>query len=225
MIPGRRGFFFIRGAFGGSRAAVDGELALQADGGGGDERDARERARVGDEVPRPDVIGAVQHAVAVGDELERVFVSEAVEVRLHDASRVEPAKRGLRGHRLGDPPKALAVDDLAVEVRDLDVVGVREGESTDARGGQVQRRGGAEAADADDQHLGAGQRRLLRGAEGGEGDVPRVPLEVRAGEDVVRARGRLPRPEVVGERGGGRGGTRWAAAAASAALLGAAEER
>ena len=102
-------------------------LALQADGGGGDARDARERARVGDEVPRPDVIGAVQHAVAVGDELERVFVAEAGPRCVSTTHRELSPWRVCGGHRLGDLWRALAVDDLAVEVRDLDVVGVREG--------------------------------------------------------------------------------------------------
>ena len=63
------------------------------------------------------------------------------------------------------------VDDLALEVGDVDDVVVDDADRADARGGEVERGRRAEAAGAEQQHLGVEQLLLALGADLGEQEV------------------------------------------------------
>ena len=123
-------------------AAEHGELSLEADGGGGDERDTEDRARVREEVSRGDVIRAVEDDVGVSHEVERVAWGDAFEMCRDAASGVERADGGGAGDSLGRAAAGLGVDYLTVKIGQFDDVGVGEGEATDARAGEVERGGG-----------------------------------------------------------------------------------
>ena len=68
------------------------------------------------------------------------------------------------------------VDDLALEVGDVDHVVVDDAERPDAGGGEVERGRRAEAAGAEQQHLGVEQLLLALDADLGEQEVARVAL-------------------------------------------------
>ena len=83
---------------------------------------------------------------------------------------------------LGVPDAAGRVEDLALEVRRVDDVGVDEAERADAGRREVERRGAAEAARAEQEHLAPEQLRLAGLADLGEEDVTRVAIALRVGE-------------------------------------------
>ena len=81
------------------------------------------------------------------------------------------------------------MDDLALEVRLVDDVRVDDPEPADTGRGEVQRRGRAEAAGADQQHLGVEQLQLPCFADLGDQQVAavaRAPRRVEAGLQVDR---------------------------------------
>ena len=108
--------------------------------------------RVVDEVPRREVVGAVDdHVPAVGEDALDVLGRQPLLVRLDldvgvEASIVRFAESHLR---LAEPVGG--VDDLALEVRVVDDVGVDDADRADAGRGEVERGGRAEAARADQQ--------------------------------------------------------------------------
>jgi hypothetical protein len=59
---------------------------------------------------------------------------------------------GAGGLHLARPDRFGAVEDLALEVGEVDLVGVRDRQSADARGGEIQRSGRPEAPGTDDQY-------------------------------------------------------------------------
>jgi hypothetical protein len=68
----------------------------------------------------------------------------------------------------------LAIEDLPLQVGEVDLVAVDEGEVADAGGREVERRGAAEAAGADDQGRGGAQPLLPLDTELGKEDVAGV---------------------------------------------------
>ena len=117
------------------------------------------------------------------------------------ASIVRFADRDLR---LAEPLGR--VDDLALEVRVVDDVGVDDPERPDAGGGEVERRGRAEPAGADQQDARVEQFLLPLLADLGDQEVPRVALALRRrerhrGDELVAVP--LPAGEAVGEVDGG----------------------
>ena len=73
--------------------------------------------------------------------------------------------------------------DLAVQIRQLDDIAVDEAERMDAKGGEVERCRGAEAAEADDQDARGGDGRL---AADGDGREERLAVVAGRGEGVGR---------------------------------------
>src|SRR5205807_5528592 len=71
-----------------------------------------------------------------------------------------------------------AIQDLALQVGEIDLVGVGERQPADARGGEIERRRAAEAAGADDERGCRAQPFLPLDADLGEQDVPAVAEEL-----------------------------------------------
>ena len=95
------------------------------------------------------------------------------------------------------------VDHLALEVGQVDLVVVDDPERADAGRGEVQRGRRAEAAGAEQQHLGVEQLLLALGADLGQQQVARVALALLGGQrprdlDLVAAV--LPQREAAGHR-------------------------
>src|SRR6185437_10632957 len=110
--------------------------------------------RVVDQVPRREVVGAVDDQVIRGEDLHHVGGVQPLGVQDDVHVRVDLDDRVTRGFRLGLAHVGDAVDDLPLQVRLIDRVEVHDAERPDAGRGEVQQRRGAEAARADYQHLG-----------------------------------------------------------------------
>ncbi len=151
----------------------DRHLALEAVDRAVHDRDPVPDRRVVDEVARREVVGAVDDDVpAVGEDPVDVLGGEPLLVGDHLDVRVQRLDRPLGRLDLRPAERVGRVDDLALEVRRVDDVVVDDAEAADARGGEVERRGRAEAAGADQQHLrveqlAAGPPRRPRGSAGG----------------------------------------------------------
>ena len=95
------------------------------------------------------------------------------------------------------------VDDLALQVGDVDDVVVDDAQRPDARGGEVERGRRAQAAGAEQQHLGVEQLLLALGADLGEQEVARVALALLGREalgDVDGIAAVLPQRDAAGHR-------------------------
>jgi tetratricopeptide (TPR) repeat protein/predicted Ser/Thr protein kinase len=158
-------------------------------------------ARVVEEEPRLEVVGAVEHKVGVGDEpfdVPRVHVGHArldgdVAVDLRELRRGGRGLRQVRAHVL------LVEEHLALEVVELDEVAVADPQAADAGAGEVLGEVRAERAAADESGLRRGEARLAVVAERGEEALAGVA--VSHGAPFWR-RGRTRR------RGGRGGGSR-----------------
>ena len=139
------------------------------------DRDAVPDGGVVHEVAGREVVGAVDdHVPAVGEDPLDVLGVEAL---------LEGHDRDVRVERLDRPPRRVdlrlaealgRVDDLALEVRVVDDVGVDDAERPDAGGGEVERRGRAEAAGPDQQDARLEQPLLALLADLGDEQVARV---------------------------------------------------
>ena len=139
---------------------------------------AQQHGRVVDEVAGREVVGAVDDQVVGLEDLEDVGRVEPLLVQ-HDLDvGVGLLDRLLGADRLRLPDVGLAVDDLALQVRLVDDVEVDDPERADPGGGQVEQRGRAEAAGADDQHLGVLQPLLAGHADVRDDQVPRVAADL-----------------------------------------------
>ena len=78
------------------------------------------------------------------------------------------------------------MDDLPLQVRFVDDVGVDDAERPDAGGGEVERCGRAEAAGADQEHPAAEQPFLADLADLRDQEVPRVAAPLIGGEGAGR---------------------------------------
>ena len=88
----------------------------------------------------------------------------------------------LAGLRLGLADVADAVDDLALQVGLVDLVELGDAERADAGRGQVEQRRAAEAAGADDEHLGVLQPLLPGHPDVGDDQVAAVAAYLVDGE-------------------------------------------
>jgi hypothetical protein len=94
--------------------------------------------------------------------------------RRHLDFGIDGVERAARGVDLYRPDVARAVEDLALQVGEVDFVGVGEGEAPDAGGAEVQRRRAAQAAGPDDDDVRRTQLLLTIDADLRQQDVPAV---------------------------------------------------
>ena len=106
---------------------------------------------------------------------------------------VERVDRLLGGVHLRDPDPLGGVDHLALQVREVDHVVVDDPERAHAGGRQVEGGGRAEAAGAEQQHLGVEQLLLALGTDLGDQQVARVAVALFGAQ-----RTRAPRPRSRG---------------------------
>jgi hypothetical protein len=87
---------------------------------------------------------------------------------------VDRIQRLLCSLDLHRPDRLGAVEDLALQVGEVDLVAVGEGQASDAGRGQVECRGAAEAARADEERACRAQLLLALNSELGKEDMPAV---------------------------------------------------
>ena len=105
--------------------------------------------RVVHEVARREVVGAVDDDVVAVDDVEDVVGAEARVVREDVDVGVHRREGGLRAVDLAHPDAIKGVKDLALQVRRVDDVHVDDADRADARRGEVDGRGRAETARAE----------------------------------------------------------------------------
>jgi hypothetical protein len=91
-----------------------------------------------------EVVGAVEHHVRLLHQIGKIL--DAL-VERHDLDvGVDRFQRGLRGLDFDGADRLGAVEDLALQVGEVDLVGVGQGEAADAGGGEIEGSRTAEAA-------------------------------------------------------------------------------
>src|SRR5688572_11884290 len=124
-----------------------------------------------DGVAGGEVVGAVQDHVGAFDHAE---IFQPLVDRNDGDVGVERIQRRASGVHLDRAHRVAAVKDLALQVSEVDLVGVGEGEAPDAGSGEVERCRAAEAARADYQSMGGPQLLLSFDADLRQQDVPAV---------------------------------------------------
>jgi len=127
-------------------------LALELENAAVNERPAGEKRRVVVQIARGKIVRAVDDEVIFGKQGERVGRRDTLAVKPQPHMRVQGGELMRRRFDLGQADGGGAVDDLPLEVVLLDPIAVRQAERAHTRGGQVERRGAAQAARADDEH-------------------------------------------------------------------------
>ena len=91
---------------------------------------------------------------------------------------IQCRQRGARGFNFRRADRIGAVENLALQVGEVDLVRVGEGEFSDAAGGEVERRGATQAAGADDERVRRAQPLLALDAYFIEQDMAAVAEEL-----------------------------------------------
>ena len=126
-------------------------------------------------MPRGEVVRAVEHHVALRDERVELICLYTrrngydLDVGIRGAQRARGGKGLLRADRIG------AIEDLALQISEVDLVGVRDRQARNAGGGEIKRGRAAEAARADDQNPGRTKLLLPLDANLVEEDVSGIP--------------------------------------------------
>jgi hypothetical protein len=92
--------------------------------------------------------------------------------------RIQGGKRGARGFDFWRADGIRAVENLPLEVGEVDLVRIGDGQLADAARGEVERRGTTEAAGADDERMRGAQPLLALDANFIEQDVAAVAEEL-----------------------------------------------
>ena len=103
-----------------------------------------------DGVARGEVVGAIQDHVGAFDDGE---IFQPLVNRNDGDVGVQRVQRRARGIDLHGAHGLAAVQDLALQVGEVDLVGIDEGEAPDAGSGEVKRGRAAQAARTDDQDM------------------------------------------------------------------------
>jgi len=129
-------------------------------------------------VPRGEVVRAVEHEVDFLRQRVQVLLLESPRQFLDGDFGIELVERG-RGFvdfRAADARGA--IEDLALQVGEVDLVGIGESQLADAAGGEVESRRATEAAGADDQRACPAQPLLALDPDLGKEDVAAVAEEL-----------------------------------------------
>lgn len=142
----------------------------------------QQHAGVVDQVTGGEVVRAVDDEVVLAEDLHHVLGFEPLFVKDHVDVRVDAQHAVAGGFGLGPADVRLAVDDLALQVRLVDLVELHDAQRAHAGRGQVHERGGAEAARAHGQHLGVLQALLAVHPDVRDDQVAGVPTDLVNGE-------------------------------------------
>jgi hypothetical protein len=125
-------------------------------------------------MPRREVVGAVEHDVGATNELRKIPGAKPLLQRHDRHFGIDRGERLARRLDLRPADRVGAVEDLPLEIGEVDLVAVGEGQAAEPGSGEIERSRAAEAARADDQRRGRAQLLLALDAELGEEDVTAV---------------------------------------------------
>jgi hypothetical protein len=135
-------------------------------------------ARAVHRVAGGEVVAAVQHDAAIGDRAIEIVIEQLFLQRNDLHFGIEGVQRLARLVDFRRADRAGAVQDLPLQVGEVDLVRVGEGELADAARREVKRRRAAEAAGADDQGARRAQPLLALDPDFGKKDVAAVAEEL-----------------------------------------------
>ena len=120
------------------------------------------------------------------DEVGGVLDREALGMQCHLEAGIDFAESFGGRNRLRQAQSIEAVDDLAVQVRDLDLVRVGDADEPDARGGQIKPDGGTESTSTEEQDLGLAEAELTGFPDPGQTNLPGVQSPLMIAQALVR---------------------------------------
>ena len=135
---------------------------------------AEHHAGIVDEIARREIVGPVQNDVVVGKDRECVLARQLRAVGNDLDVRIDFGEAIFGRVQLRPPDVRLSVEDLAMEVRHVDVVEVDEPQLAHPGGGQVERHGRAQSPRAHDDDSRGLERPLALEPDFGQHEVTRV---------------------------------------------------
>ena len=143
---------------------------------------AEQHAGVVHQVPRAEVVAAVDDQIVGPEQIERVVAVQPDAMLVDRHVGVQLADGLARRLRLRHADALGIVEHLALQVRLVDHVVVHDAQPAHARRGQVEPRRRAQPAGADEQYLRLEQLRLARLADFGDQQMPAVAVPLRVGQ-------------------------------------------
>ena len=131
-----------------------GDLALHADGGGGNQRLAVGETGLVDGEARFEVVAGIEHEVCAGHGFVEPGSLQALVYRSHFHIRIQVQQSFAGGFDLGLAEGLFGVGDLALQIGQFDDIVIGNNETPHAGGGKIHGGGTAEPAHADYQHAG-----------------------------------------------------------------------
>ena len=157
-----------------------------------------------DEIPSREVVRAVEDHVILSEDLQHVALIEPRLVLHHIHVRVQCCDGNPRRFDLRHANAIRGVDHLALQVRFVDDVGVDNPERTDTGSGEIECRGGTQAARSNQENPCVEELALAFLTNLGDQQVPAVAPALIRGQglwDTPRQPGRFPSTEATGHRG------------------------
>ena len=150
------------------------QLRLEADCGAGNQGLRVLYAGAVEGVAGGKVVGAVEHHLGLGyQRVERQRIDPFFQPH-HIHFGIEPLQGGTRHLDLWRAHRVASVQDLPLQVGEIDLVGIRQRQASDARGGEVQSGRASEPARSDDQRSARTQPLLPLDPDLGKEDVAAV---------------------------------------------------
>ena len=134
----------------------------------------RKHAGIVHQVARSKPVAAVDGQIVLIEDLAHIGRTQLDRVRHHADGRIERLETRAPGFGLGSADAGGIEEDLALQIRLIDRIEVHQSQGADAGRGQVQPRGGADAAGADEDHARGLEAPLAFRADLGELQVPAV---------------------------------------------------
>ena len=181
-------------------ARIDRDLALESENAAIHDGLFQEHARVVDQISRWEIVASIDDNVVFRKNVHDVVGREVVRVRHHLATGVDLFEGLVRRDGFETAQVGRAVQDLALQVGDVDHVGIDNAERPNARRGQIQARRATQSAGADEQHTRVEQFALSAFPHFGNEQMAGEPLHFGLVERAVAVEvqpGGLPRLDVA----------------------------
>jgi len=127
-----------------------------------------------DRVARGEIVGAIEDYICLRNQRGEGGCVKPLRNRNDLHLGIHRVQRLLCGVDLHRADRLGAVEDLALQVGEIDLVAVGDGQAADAGRGEVERRRAAESTRADDERVRGPQLLLALDPEFGKEDVPAV---------------------------------------------------
>jgi hypothetical protein len=177
------------------------DLPVEAQRRAGDQRLFRGNAGAIDRMARGEVVGAVENDIGRRRERRKLLQADALGDALDSHFRIDRGNALTRGVDLRPADVGGGEQDLALQIGQVDAIGIDERERADAGCTKELRDGIAEAADAYDECMRCREPLLRVDTELGEQDVPTVAEQLRVIHQVPQPSKNARASRAFGEGG------------------------